>query len=99
MPARSSATDASRSRWLPAASLTPSLRVDFPLVRRIVAMDAAELPVSRGQALGQVRVYQRGKLVGVVPLVASRAVARPGMAGRVGWYATRTLHHMTGWFS
>ena len=82
-----------------AASLTPSLRVDFPLVRRIVAMDAAALPVSRGQALGQVRVYQRGKLVGVVPLVASRAVSRPGMAGRVGWYATRTLHHMTGWFS
>jgi len=82
-----------------AASLTPSLRVDFPLVRRVVAMDAAELPVSRGQSLGQVRIYQRGKLVGVVPLVASRAVSRPGVAGRVGWYATRTLHHMTGWLS
>jgi D-alanyl-D-alanine carboxypeptidase (penicillin-binding protein 5/6) len=82
-----------------AASLKPSLRADFPLVRRVVAIDAAELPVSRGQALGQVRVYQRGKLVGIVPLVASRAVARPGVAGRVGWYATRTLHHMTGWFS
>ena len=82
-----------------AASLTPSLRVDFPLVRRIVAMDAAELPLSRGQSLGQVRIYQRGKLVGAVPLVASRAVSRPGVAGRVGWYATRTLHHMTGWFS
>jgi D-alanyl-D-alanine carboxypeptidase (penicillin-binding protein 5/6) len=82
-----------------AASLTPSLRVDFPLVRRVVAMDAAELPVSRGQSLGQVRIYQRGKLVGAVPLVASRAVSRPGVAGRVGWYATRTLHHMTGWLS
>src|SRR6185503_4600539 len=35
-----------------AASLTPSLRVDFPLVRRVVATDAAELPVSRGQSLG-----------------------------------------------
>ena len=82
-----------------AASLTPSLRINFPLVRRVVAMNAAELPVAKGQALGQVRVYQRGKLVGVVPLVASRAVSRPGVAGRVGWYATRTLHHMTGWFS
>jgi D-alanyl-D-alanine carboxypeptidase (penicillin-binding protein 5/6) len=82
-----------------AASLAPSLRVGFPVVRRIVAMTAAELPVSRGQSLGQVRVYQRGKLVGVVPLVASRAVSRPGMAGRVGWYTTRTLHHMAGWFS
>ena len=82
-----------------AASLTPSLRVDFPLVRRIVAMDAAELPVSRGQSLGQVQIYQRGKLVGAVPLVAARAVSRPGVAGRVGWYATRTLHHMAGWVS
>jgi D-alanyl-D-alanine carboxypeptidase len=82
-----------------AASLTPSLRVDFPVVRRVVAMDAAELPVSRGQSLGQVLIYQRGKLVGAVPLVASRGVSRPGVAGRVGWYATRTLHHMTGWLS
>jgi D-alanyl-D-alanine carboxypeptidase len=82
-----------------AASLAPSLRVDFPVVRRVVAMDAAELPVSRGQSLGQVRIYQRGKLVGAVPLVASRAVARPGVAGRVGWYGTRTLHHMWGWVS
>jgi hypothetical protein len=55
--------------------------------------------VSRGQSLGQVRVYQGGRLVGVVPLVASRSVERPGLAGRVGWYATRTLHHMGGWFS
>jgi hypothetical protein len=69
------------------------------LVRRVVAMDAAELPVSRGQSLGQVRVYQRGKLVGVVPLVASRSVSRPGLAGRAGWYATRTLHNMWGWVS
>jgi serine-type D-Ala-D-Ala carboxypeptidase (penicillin-binding protein 5/6) len=82
-----------------AASLTPSLRVEFPVVRRIVAMDAAELPVSRGQTLGEVRVYQRGKLVGAVPLVASRSVSRPGIAGRAGWYATRTLHHMLGWVS
>jgi D-alanyl-D-alanine carboxypeptidase len=82
-----------------AASLAPALRVDFPLVRRIVATDGAKLPVARGQSLGQVRIYQRGKLVGVVPLVASRSVSRPGVAGRAGWYATRTLHHMWGWVS
>ena len=82
-----------------AASLRPSLRVDFPLVRRVVAMDAAGLPVSRGQSLGQVRVYQRGKLVGAVPLVASRSVSRPGVAARASWYATRTLDHMWGWVS
>jgi serine-type D-Ala-D-Ala carboxypeptidase (penicillin-binding protein 5/6) len=82
-----------------AAALAPSLRVDFPLVRRVIAMNAANLPVSRGETLGQVRIYQRGKLVGAVPLVASRSVSRPGLAGRAGWYATRTLHHMAGWFS
>jgi D-alanyl-D-alanine carboxypeptidase (penicillin-binding protein 5/6) len=82
-----------------ARSLRPMLRVDRPLVRRVVFRDAARLPVSRGQSLGQVRIYQRGRLIGSVQLVASRSVGRPGVAGRVGWYATRTLHHMAGWFS
>jgi D-alanyl-D-alanine carboxypeptidase (penicillin-binding protein 5/6) len=82
-----------------AGSLSPWLRVDYPVVRRVVAPDAAKLPVSRGQSLGQVRLYQRGRLVGSVPLVAARSVTRPGLAGRVGWYAKRTLHHVAGWFT
>ena len=82
-----------------AGSLTPSVRVGFALVRRIVAADAADLPVQRGQALGEVRVYQHGHLLGAVPLIASRSVAQPSLGGRVGWYATRTLDHMGGWFS
>ena len=82
-----------------ARSLVATVRVDRPLVRRLVAVDAAALPVSRGQTLGQVGIYQRNRLVGAVPLVAARSVARPGMAGRVGWYARRTLHHMAGFFS
>src|SRR4029453_7866291 len=80
-------------------SLRPPLRVDFPLVRRVVAVDAAALPVTRGQALRRVQNFQRGKLVGEATLVASRSVARPGLAGRAGWYARRTLHHMAGWFT
>ena len=80
-------------------SLAPSVRVGFPLVRRVVAVDAARLPVTRGQQLGQVQLFQRGKLVGAVALVAERSVARPGLAGRAGWYARRTLHHMAGWFT
>jgi D-alanyl-D-alanine carboxypeptidase (penicillin-binding protein 5/6) len=82
-----------------AASLRPWLRVDFPVVRRVIAVGSARLPVTKGERLGQVRLYQRGRLVGAVPLVASRSVARPGIAGRVRWYATRTLHHVAGWFS
>jgi serine-type D-Ala-D-Ala carboxypeptidase (penicillin-binding protein 5/6) len=77
--------------------LRPMVRVDRPLVRRVVALAAATLPVSRGQSLGQVRIYQDGHLLASVPLVAARSVGRPGLAGRVGWYATRTLHHMWGW--
>ena len=82
-----------------ARSLVPAVRIDRPLVRRLIAADAADLPVSRGQTLGRVQIYQRGRLLGTVPLVASRTVTRPGLAGRVGWYARRTLHHMAGWFS
>jgi D-alanyl-D-alanine carboxypeptidase (penicillin-binding protein 5/6) len=77
-------------------SLTPTVRIDGPLVRRLVAADAAALPVSEGQSLGQVQIRQHGRLLGTVPLVASRPVARPGIGGRVGWYARRTLHHMWG---
>jgi len=55
--------------------------------------------VSRGQTLGQVRIYQRGRLLATAPLVAARAAGRPSVAGRVGWYATRTLHHMWGWIT
>jgi hypothetical protein len=73
--------------------------VDSPLVRRVIAVDAVPLPVTRGQTLGRVQIYQRGKLVGESTLVASRSVARPGLAGRTGWYARRTLHHMAGWFT
>ncbi|MDX6506591.1 MAG: hypothetical protein QOG06_1235 [Gaiellaceae bacterium] len=82
-----------------ARSLAPAVRVDFPLVRRVIAADAAVLPVSRGQTLGHVELYQRNRLVGTAPLVAARSVGRPGMVGRAGWYARRTLHHMAGWFS
>jgi D-alanyl-D-alanine carboxypeptidase (penicillin-binding protein 5/6) len=82
-----------------AGSLTPSVRVGLPLVRRVVAADAADLPVTRAQTLGRVQIFQRGRLLGSVPLVASRSVKRPGLAGRAGWYAARTLDHLGGWFT
>ena len=86
-------------KLIAAGSLAAPFRAGLPVVRRVVFPDVVSLPVSRGQSLGQVRIYQRGRLVGAVPLLASRGVARPGVAGRAGWYARRTLHHMAGWFS
>jgi hypothetical protein len=42
--------------------------------------------------LGHVQVWAGGRLIGSRPLVANRTVAKPGLAGRVKWYAARTFH-------
>jgi hypothetical protein len=52
------------------------------------------LPVRRGEQLGEVRILERGRVVALQPLVATRSVAKPGVLGRARWYATRTLHHL-----
>ncbi len=70
-----------------------------PLVERIVAPMGVDLPVRKGQELGEVRVYERGKLVASSPLVASRSIDKPGAAGRARWYVKRTAHNMWGWVS
>jgi D-alanyl-D-alanine carboxypeptidase (penicillin-binding protein 5/6) len=67
------------------------------LVEKVVAPSAVGLPVARGQRLGEVRVYVQGRMVARSPLVASRSVSRPGLLGRTGWYAKRTVHHLWGW--
>ena len=68
------------------------VRVSEPLTERVVAPIAVSLPVRRGQVLGHVEVWSRGRLLGRRPLVASRTVPAPGLAGRIGWYARRTVH-------
>jgi D-alanyl-D-alanine carboxypeptidase (penicillin-binding protein 5/6) len=73
-------------------------RVGRPMTERVVAPTVVSLPVRKGEALGHVAVYDRGKLVARVPLVAARAIGKPGMLGRVRWYAGRTLHHLWSWF-
>jgi len=78
---------------------TRIVRVDRPLVETVVAPTVVSLPVTRGQKLGEVRVYAGRKLVAASPLVAARSIAKPGVFGRAGWYAGRTLHHVGSWFS
>ena len=70
-----------------------------PLVERIVAPMGVDLPVRKGQELGEVRVYERGKLVARSPLVAARSIDEPGAAARAGWYVKRSAHNMLGWVS
>jgi D-alanyl-D-alanine carboxypeptidase (penicillin-binding protein 5/6) len=86
-----------RLELVPARPLRHSVRVDVPLVERVVAPGAVDLPIHRGQQLGEVRVYAHGRLLGSRPLVAARDISRPGLVSRVGWYAGRTAHHIRGW--
>jgi serine-type D-Ala-D-Ala carboxypeptidase (penicillin-binding protein 5/6) len=69
------------------------------LTQRVIAARSAKLPVFQGEVLGRVEVWLGSRLVGRRRLVAARSVAAPGVAGRVGWYATRTVHDIAGLFT
>jgi serine-type D-Ala-D-Ala carboxypeptidase (penicillin-binding protein 5/6) len=66
------------------------VRTGRPLVVQVEAPSVLDLPVARGQRLGRVEVWSGGRLLGERPLLAARSVPRPGLRGRVRWYATRT---------
>ena len=67
-----------------------------PLVERIVAPTAVQLPVRTHQRLGTITVLAAGHVVASAPLVARAAVSEPGLGGKVAWYAKRTVHHLWG---
>jgi D-alanyl-D-alanine carboxypeptidase (penicillin-binding protein 5/6) len=73
-------------------------RVGRRLVERVTAPAVVELPVERGERLGEVRIFDRGRLVARSPLVAARSVSSPGPLGRAGWYAEETFKNIGGWF-
>jgi hypothetical protein len=81
-----------------ARGLAQPVRVDRPLVERVVAPSAVDLPVRAGQRLGEVRVYSGRRLVARRALVADRAVAEPTFGDRLGFYTGRTLDHIGDWF-
>jgi D-alanyl-D-alanine carboxypeptidase (penicillin-binding protein 5/6) len=77
-------------------SLVRTVRVGRPLVERVVLSPTLALPVARGQRVGEVRVFDGKKLIARSPLVTAAAVTSVGTAGKVGWYARRTVHHLVG---
>ena len=79
--------------------LRRSVHVGRPLVERVVAPAVVSLPVRKGQRLGSVRVFLRGRLLGERPLVAADSRTAPGLGGKIRWYVTRTLHNALGVFS
>ena len=79
-----------------ARQVSRNVRAGRPLVERVVASTALALPVTQGQRVGEVRVYSDGRLVARTPLVAATSIPAVGFAGKAGWYARRTLHHLVG---
>ncbi len=79
-----------------AAPLAASVRVGTLLTERIVAPLSLPLPVHAGAAVGRIEVFAGGRLLGARALVAPRSVAAPGIVGRIGWYARRSVHDLLG---
>jgi serine-type D-Ala-D-Ala carboxypeptidase (penicillin-binding protein 5/6) len=77
--------------------LRRAVRVGRPLVERVVAAGAVELPVRKGTRLGEVRIFAGRRLVGSTPLVAGRTIERPGALDRAGYYVGRAVAHAWGW--
>jgi serine-type D-Ala-D-Ala carboxypeptidase (penicillin-binding protein 5/6) len=76
-----------------------ALRLGTVLVERVVAPSVVALPVRKGQALGEVRVYAGPRLVARSPLVAHEAISRPGFPAKVAWYGERVAGNIAGWFT
>ncbi|HEV8687916.1 MAG TPA: D-alanyl-D-alanine carboxypeptidase family protein [Gaiellaceae bacterium] len=82
-------------KW-PVAVVAPravvrAVRVDRTLRERLVVPTVLALPVRKGQRVGEVRVYDGARLVASSPLVAGRAVEKPGFGARIGWYARHAV--------
>ena len=82
-----------------ARPVTRAVRIGRPVVERVVLSSVADLPVRRGDVLGEARFYERDRLIGRTPLVAAEARDAPGAIDRVKWYVRRTMSHIGGWFS
>jgi serine-type D-Ala-D-Ala carboxypeptidase (penicillin-binding protein 5/6) len=82
-----------------ARPLRRAVRIARPLVQRVVLPSIAELPIRRGDELGELRFYERGRLIGRSPLVAAEDRDEPSFVERIAWYAGRTLSHIGGWFT
>jgi serine-type D-Ala-D-Ala carboxypeptidase (penicillin-binding protein 5/6) len=78
-------------------SLIRPVRVGRPVVEKVVVPPALDLPVERGDAVGQVRIYAGARLIGARPLVTARSVSSPGLVDRTGWYIGRAFSNLFGW--
>jgi hypothetical protein len=61
------------------------------LVEKVVAPESLDLPISQGDPVGEIVVYDGDKVVARRPLVSSETVGEPSLPARVRWYAGRAL--------
>jgi D-alanyl-D-alanine carboxypeptidase (penicillin-binding protein 5/6) len=80
-------------------SVARAVIVRRPLVERVVAPAGVKLPVRKGEALGEVRVYDGKRVVARSPLVAARSIDEPNVLDRAAWHIGRAAHDVKGWFS
>ncbi|HKO74246.1 MAG TPA: D-alanyl-D-alanine carboxypeptidase family protein [Gaiellaceae bacterium] len=65
--------------------------LDHELVEKVVVPEELDLPVSQGDPVGEIVVYDGDKVVARHPLVATETVGEPSLPARVRWYAGRAL--------
>ena len=80
----------------PATEARAVVRLGRPLVEQVVAPAVVDLPVSRGERVGEVRVLEGKRVVARRPLVATRAAGEAGFGQRAAWYAGRALEEAGG---
>jgi len=80
-------------------SIRRAVIVRRPLVERVVASEGVELPVRKGQSLGEVRVYDGNRVIARSPLVAERSIDEPSVLDRTAWHIGQAAHDIGGWFS
>lgn len=77
-------------------SLVRTVRDDLPLVERVVAPTAVDLPVLEGQPLGRVEIWYQSRLLASSDLVAASAISEPGLLGKAWWYLRSTAGNLWG---
>jgi D-alanyl-D-alanine carboxypeptidase (penicillin-binding protein 5/6) len=80
-----------RLRLVVAEDTSLAVRLGRPLLRRVVAPATVELPVEKGEKLGEVVITDGTRELARQPLVASKAIDDPSFGRRVGWYAGRAV--------
>ncbi|MDQ3993178.1 MAG: D-alanyl-D-alanine carboxypeptidase [Actinomycetota bacterium] len=80
-----------RLALVPDAGGDAVVRLGRPLVETVTASTLVELPIERGDRLGEIVVSDGTRVLARRPLVAAETVTEASFGARVDWYADRAL--------